>query len=104
MLESGFAILDENYNPVSSVKAGEPDKWYNLAPDYYVTERKSSVQNDVLTHNISAELTLPKESGKYYIAFYLKNTMNDFSTLSNDSNSIAFEGDGYNILHEIEIK
>lgn len=104
MLESGFAILDENYNLVSSVKAGEPDKWYNLAPDYYVTERKSSAQSDVITHNISAELKLPKESGKYYIAFYLKNTMNDFATLSNDSNSIAFEGDGYNILHEIEIK
>lgn len=104
MLESGFAVLDENYNFVSSVKAGEPDKWYNLDPDYYVTERKSSAQNDVLTHNVSAELTLPKESGKYYIAFYLKNTMNDFATLSNDPDSIAFEGEGYNILHEIEIK
>ena len=104
MLESGFAVLDENYNLVSSVKAGEPSKWINLPADYYVTEKKSSAQNDVITYNIAGDLTLPKESGTYYIAFYLKNTMNDFAALSNAESSIGFEGDGYNILHKIEIK
>ena len=103
MLESGFAILDSKYNVVSTVKAGEPDKWYNLAPDYYVTERKSSAQGDVLTHKIEAELDLPEASGTYYVAFYLKNTMNDFATLSNDPESIPFKGEGYNILHTIQI-
>ena len=103
MLESGFAILDEKYNVVSTVSAGDPSKWYSLAPDYYNSEKKSSAQSDVLTHNIEAELNLPEESGKYYIAFYLKNTMNDFATLSNDPDSIPFKGDGYNILHTIQI-
>ena len=41
------------------------------------------------------------KDGKYYVAFYLKNDMEDFACLSND---MAYEGDGYNILHEIEIK
>ncbi len=73
----------------------------SLPADYYVTEKTSSVQNDVINYNLKADLTLPKESGKYYIAFYLKNGMDDFASLSNN---LDFEGDGYNILHEIEIK
>lgn len=99
-LESGYAVLDSKYNVVATVKAGEPDKWISLPADYYAEEKKASVQNDIITHNVSAELTLPEESGKYFIAFYLKNSMDDFASLSND---IPFE-DGYNILHEIEIK
>ncbi len=99
-LNSGFAILDSEYNVVSAVEAGEPEKWYGLSPDYYTTERNSSVLDDILTHKISAELTLPKKSGKYHIAFYLKNDMNDFACLSND---MAYEGDGYNILYSFEI-
>ncbi len=102
-LESGFAVLDSKYNVVSTVKAGEPEKWYNLPTDYYNEEKNSSAQNSVLTHNISAELDLPEESGRYYIAFYLKNTMNDYAALSNNSESIPFEGDGFSILHTIEI-
>lgn len=103
-LESGFAILDEKYNLVTSVEAGEPDKWISLPADYYSTERNSSVRDDIITHNISAELTLPEQSGAYYIAFYLKSTNGEFAELSNDLESIPFEGDGYNILHKIEVK
>ena len=99
-LEAGFAILDSKYNLVSSVAAGEPDKWISLPADYYTTERNSSVQEDVLTHNVSAELELPEAEGTYYIAFYLKNSMDDYAMLSND---IPFEGDGFNILHTIKI-
>lgn len=99
-LESGFAILDSKYNVVSTVKAGEPNKWISLPADYYVEEKNSSVQDDVIGYNVAADLTLPEESGKYYIAFYLKNSMDDFALLSND---LEFE-EGYNILHEIEIK
>ena len=99
-LEAGFAVLDSKYNVVSSVAAGEPDKWISLPADYYTTERKSSVQADVLTHNVSAELELPEAEGTYYIAFYLKNSMDDYAMLSND---LPFEGDGFNILHTIKI-
>lgn len=99
-LKSGFAVLDDNYNVVSTVEAGEPEKWYGLAPDYFTTERNSSVIGDLLTHTVSADLTLPEESGKYHIAFYLKNDMNDFACLSND---MSYEGDGYNILYSFEI-
>lgn len=99
-LESGFAVLNEDYEVVSTVKAGEPNKWISLPADYYNTEKNSSVQDDIINYNVAADLTLPKESGKYYIAFYLKNQMDDFASLSND---LEFE-EGYNILHTIEIK
>lgn len=99
-LESGYAVLNDRYEVVSTVKAGEPDKWISLPADYYVTEKTSSVQDDIISYNVAADITLPEESGKYYIAFYLKNGMEDFAALSND---IEFE-EGYNILYEFEIK
>ena len=99
-LESGFAILDSKYKVVSTVESGDPNKWISLPADYYTTERNSSVLDDVLTHNVSAELSLPEAEGTYYIAFYLKNSMDDYAMLSND---IPFEGDGFNILHTIKI-
>lgn len=99
-LESGFAVLDDDYNVVSSVKSGDPNKWISLPADYYNTEKNSSVQDDIIGYNVSADLTLPTESGTYHIAFYLKNEMNDFASLSNN---LEFE-EGYNILHTIEIE
>ncbi|MBQ2799717.1 MAG: DUF4832 domain-containing protein, partial [Ruminiclostridium sp.] len=99
-LESGFAVLNDDYEVVSSVKAGDPSKWISLPADYYATERNSSVQDDVINYNVAADITLPKESGKYYIAFYLKNSMDDYASLSN---YLEFE-EGHNILHEIVIK
>ena len=100
-LESGFAILDSKYNVVSTVEAGDPNKWISLPADYYATEKNSSVQDDVITYTIDATLTLPETEGTYYIAFYLKNGLNDYAMLSND---IKFEGKGFNILHTIQIK
>ena len=99
-LESGYAILKDDYEVVSTVKAGEPDKWISLPADYYVTEKNSSVQNDIISYNVAADLTLPEEAGTYHIAFYLKNNGDDFASLSND---VSFE-EGYNILHTFEIK
>ncbi len=99
-LESGFAVLNSKYEVVSEVKAGNPEEWISLPADYYVTERTSSVQDDIIQYNVSAELTLPTESGKYFIAFYLKNPAGDYAALSND---VAYEN-GFNFLHTIEIK
>ncbi len=86
-LESGFAILDENYEVVSEVKAGEPDKWYSHDPENYKS-------NTVLEHNISAELPAPEEGQKYCLAFYLRNTQGTGARLSNN---IVFTEE-YNIL------
>ncbi len=99
-LRSGFAVLDSKYNVVSSIDVGDPDKWISLPADYYVTERNSSVQNDIISYTIDAELTLPETEGKYYIAFYLMCDNGEGASLSND---LSFEK-GYNILHTVEIK
>lgn len=93
-LVSGFAILDEDYNEVSTVKVGEPHRWYSHNPE-------NPESTDVLNHNISASLDTPTKSGKYYIAFYLRNSMNDGAMLAN--RSIEFEN-GYNIIWNFEIK
>ncbi len=94
-MKSGFAILDEDYNVVSTVEAGEPEKWYSHDP-------YNHRDNEVLEHTVSANIKLPSESGKYHIAFYLKSITDDFAHLSNDPDSVAFVGDGYNILHTVE--
>lgn len=93
-LTSGFAILDKDYNVVSTVEAGEPSKWYSHDPD----DADSTV---VLDHSISADITLPDKGGKYYIAFYLKNTMDDYARLSN--RDIVYTDNGFNILHEFDL-
>ena len=92
-LASGFAILDENYNVISTVDAGNPYTWYNRDPeDPYATA--------VLEHTVSAEIALPQSAGNYYIGFYLKNTAGHAATLSN---KLDFEG-GCNILYQFEAK
>ena len=91
-LTSGFAVLDEDYKVVSTVEAGDPEKWYSHDPENWQS-------TEVLEHTVAADLTLPSEKGKYYIAFYLKNTMDNFAFISND---VDFEN-GYNILYEFEI-
>ncbi len=98
MLESGFAILDENYNAVSRVKVGDPDKWYNLHPDYYTDEyEKTGTANDnVITYNLSGELTVPSADGKYYVAFFLQNSSGKGAHLSND---VDFRNE-FNIIGE----
>ena len=91
-MTSGFAILDSDYNVVSTVKAGSPSKWYSHDPENYL-------DTTILTHNVSANVKLPSKSGKYYVAFYLKNGINQFATLANDIET----ADGYALLHEFVI-
>ncbi len=86
-LKSGFAVLDENYNVVSEVSAGEPEKWYSHDPDNYRS-------TEILEHTVTADIALPNQNGKYYIGFYLKNTRDERAKLAND---MTFEN-GYNIL------
>ncbi|MBO7217949.1 MAG: hypothetical protein J6V50_04535 [Clostridia bacterium] len=53
-----------------------------------------------MTHTVSEVFILPESSGKYHMAFYLKNDRNDFAWISND---MTYEGDVYNILYSFEI-
>ena len=89
-LKSGFAVLDENYNVVSEVEAGEPEKWYSHDPDNYHS-------TEILEHTVTADIKMPAEKGKYYIGFYLKNTRDDRAKLANDMPFV----NGYNILCEL---
>lgn len=94
-LKSGFAVLDENYGVISEICAGEPDKWYSHDPENW--------QSDiVLEHTVKAAVELPASKGKYYLAFYLKNTLNEYARLSNSPESLPFKN-GYHILDSFEI-
>ena len=92
-MESGFALLNEKFELISEVSVGEPEKWYSHDP----LNPESSV---VPEYTISGKLNAPKEKGKFYIAFYLKNEIDCFAKLSN--REMDFEN-GYNILCEINV-
>ena len=94
-LESGFAILDSNYNLVTSVKAGSPATWYSHDPENYMSDV-------VLEHTVEAEISAPDDGKIYYLAFYLKNDMGQFAKLANDDDSVPYVGEGYNVLYKIE--
>ncbi len=92
-MKSGFAVLDENYNLIDEYPSGNPEKWYSHSAENWQS-------TELLKHNITANIKLPAKSGKYYIAFYLKNSSNEFARVAND---IPFKN-GYNILSVEEIK
>ena len=93
-LKSGFAVLDENFKVVSEVAAGDPSKWYSHDPENY----KSTT---VLIHTVSANVKIPDDGKRYYIAFYLRNDMNEYARLANDPKSVDFQGRGFNILYKV---
>ncbi len=107
-LESGFAILDENYQTVSTVACGDPETWYNRNPEDYTDSRH-------LTHTLQASMELPAEPGRYRLAFYLKNTAGQYARLSNRLDVVNDPADptvaqaadpvptGFHILHEFDL-
>ena len=84
-LKSEFVILDSNGNAITSCLAGDPRDWYNT--------------DELKTHKISANITLPEEAGEYKLAFRLYNSAGDCAYLANDIEHL----DGYNILTSFEI-
>lgn len=92
-LESGFAILDANNKVVSTVKSGNPETWYNRNPDDYTDSRN-------LTHTLRASMKLPGKAGRYKLAFFLKNTGEQYARLSNRLTVV----NGYHILHEFDVR
>ena len=90
---SGFAVLDSQYNPVCTVEAGEPNTWYSHDPEDHLDDNP-------LTHSIEAKVKLPEDSGKYYLAFYLKNSADEPAKTSNNTEY----KNGFNLLCEVEVK
>lgn len=91
-LESGFAILDADNKVVSTIKCGDPEKWYNRNPDNYEEGKQ-------LSHKLSTKIQLPAKAGHYKLAFYLKNSLDRFARISIDATFV----NGYHILHEFDI-
>ncbi len=93
MTESGFVILDEDGNVVSSTAAGNPTTWHSSNPTDY-TDRTQ------LDHTINATMTLPEEVGTYHLAFYLRNSAGQSVRLDN---ATPYEN-GYQILHTFKLE
>ena len=93
-LKSGFAVLDENYNVVADIPAGDPEKWYSHDPENYLS-------TEILTHTVSADISVPNDGKTYYIGFYLKNTRGEYARFANAPDSLPFEGDGYHLLYSV---
>ena len=91
-LESGFVLLDSGNQVVSTVKSGVPETWYNRNPAQYTDSRN-------LTHTLKDTLKLPAKPGRYKLAFYLKNTADQYARLSNRTPMAG----GYHILHEFDV-
>lgn len=92
-ITSRLVILDADGNIVSEAAAGDPTTWHSTNPDNY-KDRKQ------LSHNISAELTLPETAGSYRIGLNLTSKSGATARLDNN---IPYEH-GCNILHSFEIK
>ena len=80
-----FVVLDEDYNIVSRVTAGDPAAWNN--------------REGFTTHTVSAEFALPKEGGSYKIAYYLHNSKDEGAYFANDFDRF----NGFNILYAFEL-
>lgn len=91
-LESGFAILDEAGNVVSTTMVGNPAEWHSTNPEDY-SDRK------LLNHGLETSMTLPKEKGTYQLAFFVRNAMGQYARLDN---AIPYVN-GYNSLHMFTI-
>ena len=91
-LKSGYAILNEKNEIVSSVEVGDPTTWHSSSPTDYSDRTQ-------LTHNLKGTLTLPKEKGTYKVAFFLKNKLGQSARLDNQ---VEFSN-GFNILHMFTI-
>ena len=52
-----------------------------------------------LTHEVGAQLTLPKKAGNYHIAFYAKSTNGRFVHFGNQMKTI----NGYHVLESVSV-
>lgn len=91
-LESGFALLDESNQVVTTIKAGEPSGWHSRSPEDYL-------DNTLPIYKLKGVLNLPKKSGKYKLAFYLRNQLGHSARIANRIEFI----NGFNVLCDFEL-
>lgn len=91
-MTSGFAILDKHFEVMTTVDAGDPETWYSHDPYNW---RDTTVPE----YTVSAKLPLPQQAGQYHLAFYMKNDLGVFASMSNRITTV----DGYHILHSFSI-
>jgi hypothetical protein len=99
---SELAILDEKYNVVSTVEAGDPSKWISLPTDLYSNGKyrlEGDIQDYILTHNVATQIEMPLKEGKYKLALRLYSDNDAPARLAND---IEYKL-GYHILKDFEI-
>ena len=78
---------------VSTVAAGEPEKWYSHNPNNWQDIA-------ILEHTVKATVKLPSKPGKYYLAFYMKNGIDMFARMANQLDIAG----GYNVLCEFTVQ
>lgn len=91
-MKSGFAILDEHFDVITTVEAGKPETWYSHDPYHWE-------DTTVLEHTVTAKLPMQQEAGRYHLAFYMKNDLDVFAAMSNRITTV----NGYHILHSFSI-
>lgn len=82
-ISSNIVILDAENNVLYTEKAGNPAEWYGTKGE------------ELLIHQIAADMNIPDISGEYKIALRLTSKSDATARLDNN---IPYE-DGYNILH-----
>ena len=89
-LQSGFALLDKSGRVISEIFAGEPSRWHSHDP-------KDPYSDEILTHRVSASLSLPEQGGEYILAFFMRNSMGEYVKTANKCESL----NGHQIIANI---
>lgn len=92
-LESGFALLDKDNKLISTVESGEPVHWHSRSAEDYS-------DNTLPVYTLNGTFDMPKEKGKYKLAFYLKNKLGHPARIANQVDFI----NGYNVLGIFKVK
>lgn len=75
-MQSGFALLDERFDPLIEASCGDPETWVSHDP-----EDPRSVA--VPTYTLTACLPRPADARPVYAAFYLRNALSCYASVAN---------------------
>ena len=89
-LHAGFAMLDSSGRVLCECPAGEPDQWRAAQP---------GGAGEAPRYTAAAWVPLPKKSGEYRLAFYLRNSAGQCAKLANQ---MEMEH-GYHILYPFSL-
>ena len=98
-LSAAIELLDADGKAISSAKAGDPDKWISLPPDFYVGYEVKDAESNIITHKVYTEISMPEKCGEYKLVLRISDYSGNGARLAND---IVFENEA-NILTTIKI-